>query len=352
MSRDAKLKLRFPFRSSSLLVLTAAVIGALATPPFLAQAQDSPSQQAAPSAKSSSGSHAAAQHPSAQQKTFASPQQAAQALYDAARNHDEAAMLAILGPSSRDIVIWTDDTDERHAQDDNFAKKYQQMHRLVQEPDNETTLYVGAENWPLPIPIVNHNGAWYFDSNLGRREIFYRRIGENEMDAIDALHGIIAAENQFDADSGEYARHLNCSQDQHDGLFSPANGTDEDKNPIGPYLAGASCMRSDRIPFHGYFFLILTAQGPHAHGGAHSYIVNEKMTGGFAVVAFPAVYRSSGVKTFIVNQNGMIHEKDLGPKTNEIASKMKAYDPDSTWARVRPTEFLTVTAGTVATPNP
>ncbi|HEX8895016.1 MAG TPA: DUF2950 family protein, partial [Terriglobales bacterium] len=279
--------------------------------------------------------------PAQEQKTFSSPKEAAQALYDAARNHDEKALIAILGTGARDIVLWTDDQSERYAQDDVFAKKYEQMHRFVAEPDNETTLYVGAENWPLPLPLVERNGVWFFDSDLGRKEILFRRIGENEMDAISALSGIIAAQNQFNAATGEYAQHLNCSAGQHDGLFSPENGNDMGKNPLGPYLAEASYTRSDRVPFHGYYFLILTAQGPHAHGGAHSYIVNGKMTGGFAVVGFPAVYRSSGVKTFIVNQYGMIYEKDLGPKTSEIASAMKAYDHDGTWARVRPNEFLT-----------
>jgi hypothetical protein len=321
-------------------VLTAVIVLAAASA-HSATAQDSPSRQTTSSTKPAS-THRAAQVLSHPQKTFSSPQQAAQALYDAARNHDEGAMLAILGPGARDIVIWTDNSAERNAQDDIFAKKYEQMHRLVKEPDNETTLYVGAENWPLPIPILERHGAWYFDSNLGRGEIFYRRIGENEMDAISALQGIMDAENQYFADNSEYAQHLNCSPGQHDGLFSPTNGSNDDRNPLGPYIAGASYGRSDRTPFHGYYFLILAGQGPHAHGGARNYIVNGKMTGGFAVVAFPAVYRSSGVKTFVVNQHGMIREKDLGSKTTQIVSAMKFYEPDSTWTRVRPDQFLTL----------
>jgi Protein of unknown function (DUF2950) len=340
MSRDAKqiFSFNFSFTIAMLLVL-------LATSPILSQALDVPSQQAGSPAEPSPTHRAqVGSHP--QGKTFSSPEQAAQALYDAARNHDEKAMLAILGPSAHDIVIWTDNEAERYAQDDVFAKKYDQMHRFVKEPDNETTLYVGAENWPLPFPLIGRNGLWFFDSDLGRREIMFRRIGENEMDAIDALLGIIAAENQFNAETGEYAQHLNCSQGQHDGLFSPENGNDVDKNPLGPYVAEASYSRSDRMPFHGYYFLTLTAQGPHAHGGARGYIVDGKMTGGFAVVAFPAIYRSSGVKTFIVNQHGMIHEKDLGPKTAEIASSMKAYDPDATWARVRRDQFLSMSSVT------
>lgn len=310
-----------------------------------ARALNSPSQQTSPPAKPSSAQTQSKTHASAQQRSFSSPQQAAEALSTAARNHDTDAMLAILGPDTRDIVMWTDDPTERHAQDDQFTKKYDQMHRLVKEPDNEVTLYVGAENWPLPIPLVERNGAWYFDSSLGRQEIKYRRIGENEMDAIDALHGIVAAENQFDADSGEYAQHLNCSQAQHDGLFSAANASDEETNAIGPSLAEASYDRSDRTPFHGYFFRILTAQGSHAHSGAHDYIVGGKMTGGFAVVAFPAVYRSSGVKTFVVNEHGRIYEKDLGAKTTQLGAGMKSYDPDNTWMRVRPDQFVGMNSG-------
>jgi Protein of unknown function (DUF2950) len=337
MWRNAKrtLSSKFSFTVAPLLVL-------FATSPILARAQDAQSQETVPPKASST--YRAAQIASPGQKTFSSPQEAAQTLYNAARNHDEKALLAILGPGARDLVIWTDDEAERSAQDDVFAKKYEQMHRFVKEPDNETTLYVGAENWPLPLPLVENSGSWFFDSNLGRREILFRRIGQNEMDAIDALQGIVGAENQFNAETGEYSQQLNCSQGQQDGLFSPENGNDMDKNPLGPYLAEASYKRSDRMPFHGYYFLILTAQGPHAHGGAQSYIVDGKMTRGFAVVAFPAVYRSSGVQTFVVNHHGMIYEKDLGPKTTEIASAMKAYDPDSTWVRIRPGQFLAVSS--------
>ena len=339
MSRDAKQILSFWFS-----VMAAALLVAFAASSVVALPQDQAPGQTASPAKPSSTHGAAQKAARSQQKTFSSPQEAAQALYEAARDHDESAMLAILGPNARDIVMWTDDQTERHAQDDAFAKKYEQMHRFVKEPDNTTAVYVGAENWPLPFPLIERNGSWFFDSNLGRQEIMYRRIGENEMDAIDALHGIVAAENQYDGETGEYSQHLNCSQGQHDGLFAQENGNDMDKNPIGPYLAEASYQRSDRTPFHGYYFLILTAQGSHAHGGARNYIVDGKMTGGFAVVAFPAVYRSSGVKTFIVNEHGMIYEKDLGPKTTEIASGMKAYDPDSTWPRLRPDQFLSMSS--------
>jgi hypothetical protein len=312
-----------------------------------AQSQNT-SPQTSPTAHASPSQGASSQRSPAQPRTFPTAKDAAEALYTAAKNHDESAMLVILGPDARDIVMWTDNSADRKNEDDKFASKYEQMHRLVKEPDKETTLYVGAENWPLPIPIVERHGAWYFDISLGRREILYRRIGENEMNTVDTLRGIVDAQNQYYANSAEagapaaqqYAQHFTCSQGQHDGLFSTASGGDEESNAIGPYLAQASHDRSDREPFHGYFFRILTAQGPHAHGGARNYIVDGKMTGGFAVVAFPAAYRSSGVKTFIISQDGRIFAKDLGPKTTQLAAAIKNYDPDSTWTRVRPNEFL------------
>ena len=342
MLRDAKQIWR-----SSLVTLAAVLLGTFLVVSGRAPAQ-STSPQNSPAAHASASQAASSPRSRAQHKTFPSAEGAADALYAAAKKHDESSMLAILGPDARDIVVWTDSSADRIAQDDQFAKKYEQMHRLVKEPDDETTLYVGAENWPLPIPIVERDGSWYFECSLGRREILYRRIGENEMNTIDTLRGAFDAENQYYANSAEastnavegYAQHFTCSQGQHDGLFSPASGSDNDSNAIGPYLAQASYDRSDREPFHGYFFHVLTAQGPHAHGGARNYIVNGKMTGGFAIVAFPAAYRSSGVKTFIVSQDGRIFEKDLGAKTTQLAAAMKSYDPDGTWTLVRRNEFL------------
>jgi Protein of unknown function (DUF2950) len=338
MLRNAKRILR-----SSLVTLAAVLLGT-----FLVVAARAPAQSTSPRISPAAHASVSQTASSPQLNTFPSAAEAADALYTAARKHDENSMLAILGPDARDTVVWTDSSADRIAQDDRFAKKYEQMHRLVKEPDGETTLYVGAENWPLPIPIVGRGGAWFFDCSLGRREILYRRIGENEMNTIDILRGTFDAENQYYANSAEagpnaveeYAQHFTCSQGQHNGLFSPAGGSDDDSNAIGPYLAQASYDRSDREPFHGYFFRILTAQGPHAHGGARDYIANGKMTGGFAIVAFPVAYRSSGVKTFIMNQDGRILEKDLGPGTTRLAAAMKSYDPDGTWTLVRRNEFL------------
>jgi hypothetical protein len=342
MLRDAKQIWRSSLVTPAVMLLSTFLVVSGRT------SAQSTSPQSSPAAHASASGTASPPPSRAQQKSFPSAQEAADALYTAAKKHDEGSMLAILGPDSRDVVVWTDSSADRAAEDDQFARKYEQMHRLVKEPDNETTLYVGAENWPLPIPIVERDGSWYFECSLGRREILYRRIGENEMNTIDTLRGAFDAENQYYANSAEagtnaveeYAQHFTCSDGQHDGLFSAAGGSDNDSNAIGPYLAQASYDRSDREPVHGYYFRILAAQASHAHGGARDYVVNGKMTGGFAIVAFPAAYRSSGVKTFIVSQDGRIFEKNLGHGTTQLAAAMKSYDPDGTWMLVRRNEFL------------
>ncbi len=272
--------------------------------------------------------------PQPKQKTFSSPQEAAAALYSAALKNDENMLLIILGPDAIDIIHWTDNPDDRKAERDQFAKKYDEMHRLVKEPDGETTLYVGAENWPLPIPLIERTGAWYFDTSLGKREILYRRIGENELETIDVLRAVVEAQKEYYARAHVYAARFDSNQGAHDGLYWPSSGNSP-ASPIGPYLARASYDRSDRVPLHGYYFRILTAQGPNAPGGAKSYMANGKMTAGFAVIAFPAEYGSSGVKTFIVSQDGVVYEKDLGPMSTQLAASVKTFDPDPTWHKVQ-----------------
>jgi Protein of unknown function (DUF2950) len=310
-------------------ILLTLLAGGLAFTARFCRAQDTPAQQHAPQAATAKS----ASQPT--RKTFSSAEDAATALYQAARNNDEKSILVILGPGARDIVMWTDNADDRKADADVFAKKYDEMHRLVKEPDNETTLYVGAENWPLPIPLVEQNGAWYFDADLGRQEILYRRIGENEMNTIDTLRALSMAEHQYydSAGSGsEYSPRFASEAGKHDGLYWP--DSNEDESPIGPYLAQADYSQTGRKPLHGYYYRMLTEQGPMGPGGAQKYLADGKMTGGFAFVAFPAAYRSSGVKAFIVCQNGMVYEKDLGRSTTSIASTMTAFNPDQSWTRV------------------
>jgi hypothetical protein len=276
--------------------------------------------------------------PQSGEATFASPQDAAAALVTAARNNDETALLRILGPDAVDIIRWTDNPNDRKAEREQFAQKYDQMHRLVKEPDGETTLYVGAENWPLPIPLVQADGKWFFETSLGKQEILYRRIGENELNTIQILHAIVDAQKEYYSQSiggggvHHYAAHFNSRQGAHDGLYWPSSNND---SPVGPYLARASYNRPDRQPLHGYFFRILTDQGPSARGGSRSYLVNGNMTAGFAVVAFPAEYRVSGAKTFLVNHDGTVYERDLGSMTTDQAAGLKRYNPDNSWRKVR-----------------
>jgi hypothetical protein len=273
-----------------------------------------------------------------QQKTFSSAQDAATALYEAARADDESTIMLILGPGAHDVVMWTDNADDRKADVADFAKRYEEMHRLVQEPDDETTLYVGAENWPLPIPLVEKNGQWHFDAPLGSQEIVFRRVGENEMRTIDTLHALYEAENEYYVDdiSGtpvEYAPRIQSDPGSHDGLFWPATGQNNQPSPVGPFLAEASYNRPDPKPLHGYYYRVLFEQGPAAPGGAKNYLVNNKMTGGFAFIAFPAEYRSSGVMSFVVGSDGVVYEKDLGAATTKAAAAINSYNPDKTWNR-------------------
>ena len=325
----------FPLLCCALLAFAVGAIAENQQPNAYAQ---SPAKQSSASRPSSQPN---AQHTQKkpQAKTFPSPQDAAAALYAAAEKNDEHEMLLIFGPNANDIIVWSQDPAERKADIDLFAQKYRQMHRLVKEPDSETTLYVGAENWPLPFPLVEQNGLWYFDADLGRKEILYRRIGENQWDTIDVLSAMVDAENEYFEQSGstgaqQYASRLNSAPSSRDGLYWDENRSGS-VSPIGSYVARAGYNRSDRKPLYGYYFRIITQQGPNARGGARNYMINGEMTGGFAFVAFPAEYRSSGVKTFIVNQDATIYEKDLGPMTGQIASTMVAYNPDSSWTKVR-----------------
>jgi hypothetical protein len=274
------------------------------------------------------------------QKTFSSAEQASNALVKAAQNNDEKAMLAILGPQEKQIVSSGDDAEDAQNRA-NFVERYQEMHRLVKEPDGTTILYIGAHNWPTPIPLVHHKGnSWYFDTEAGKKEILYRRIGRNEVSAIRVSQELAASEKEYSAQHGEYAQKIFSDQGKQDGLYwKSANG--EPQSPIGPLVAaavsGGSFAQSHEegapTPYRGYYFHALVRQGKNAPGGAKSYLANGKMTDGFAFVAYPAEYRSSGVMTFIVGVDGTVYEKDLGSKTAVIATAMKEYNPDSTWKK-------------------
>jgi hypothetical protein len=246
-------------------------------------------------------------------KAFSKPAAAAASLYAAARRNDESELMMILGPDAKEIVEWSKSPEEQREQRAYFAEKYQQMHRLVKEPDNTVALYVGSENWPFPIPLVEYHGAWYFDADLGRQEIRYRRIGRNEMEAIEVCRALIDAEKEYRVQEHQYTAKFISAANSHDGLYWPSGG----KSPIGPFLAHAGADATNAEPFHGYYYRVLL-QG----------------TDSFAVLAFPADYRSSGVMTFYVNQEGAAQQKDLGDQTAVQAKDTNPLHPDGSWKPV------------------
>jgi len=274
-----------------------------------------------------------------EQRTFASAEDAARAFFAAMQAPDEEAPLSILGPAGKEVLSSGDSAEDSDART-GFVVKYQEMHRFVTETNGTITLVVGAENWPLPIPLVNKNGVWYFDTPAGKDEIVFRRIGKNELAAIEACGELVDAQKQYykrapDGFAKEYAQKLVSDEGRHDGLYWHG-ASDEFDSPINPLIAYArqnlpTDQVGEHVPFNGYLFRMLTSQGSHAPGGARNYVVNGRMTRGFAFVAYPAEYRTSGVMTFIVDQSVTIYEKDLGPNTTKLAQAMTAYDPDSTW---------------------
>lgn len=267
-----------------------------------------------------------------QQTTFSSAEAAASALVLAVQNHDKRALMNILGAGS-ELVSTGDDLQDK-LEHERFVQKYQEMHRMVREPDNTFVLYVGAENWPFPIPLVSKDGVWRFDAATGSREVLCRRVGENEEMVIGAFRLLVLAEKQYRLESlsavPEYTPRFVSTSSAQNGL----NQNGEGAVPDGLATAGIDdqlAAGKPAVPFYGYYFRILTAQGTHAPGGAKSYISNGKMTGGFAFIAYPAQYHSSGVKTFIAASDGTVYEKDLGPQTAKIASSMTEYDPGPSW---------------------
>jgi hypothetical protein len=274
------------------------------------------------------------------QKAFSSPEEASNALLAAAQSNDEKAMLDLLGPHGKQIISSGDEAEDANSRA-NFVQKYLEMHRLVTEPDGTTTLYIGAKNWPTPIPLVRKAGSWYFDTDAGKTEILYRRIGRNELSTIRVCQQLVAAENEYhDMRHGEYAEKMLSDEGQQNGLYWPA-AAGASQSPIGPLAASAVAegyaggKQSALTPYRGYYFRVLKVQGTNAPGGAKSYVVKGKMTAGFAFVAYPAEYRSSGVMTFIVGSDGVVYEEDLGKETGAVAKGLEKYDPDATWRKVQ-----------------
>ncbi len=273
---------------------------------------------------------------------FPSATAAAKALVSAANTNDVAALISILGPASKEILTTSDPVADRQMVR-KFAARAGAKMKLVDGPGepNTKTLVVGKEDWPVPIPIVQVNGQWYFDVEQGKQEISMRRIGGNELDAIEICRGYVEAQNNYAEQdrtgSGalHYAQKIISSPGKHDGLYWTSSGAN-DESPIGDAIAKAFAegYTNKHDPYHGYYFKILMGQGPHASGGEMSYLNNGLMTKGFALIAWPSDYRSSGVMTFIVDKTGIVYQKDLGSSTAETAGAYTAYDPDETWSPV------------------
>jgi hypothetical protein len=280
-----------------------------------------------------------------EQKTFASPAEAAQAFADALSANDTQSAQAILGPEGEKLLHSGDAVADRKAAQ-RFLGAYAKQHRLEQRSEEMAILHVGEQDWPFPIPIVRKNGAWLFDTAAGADEILNRRIGRNELNAIQVCLAVVDAQREYASTDHDgsgvraFARRLVSTPGKKDGLYWPS-GSAEQPSPLGPLVARAaeegyptSAPAGKRVPYHGYYYRMLTGQGGDANGGAYDYLVDNRMVGGFALVAYPARYKVSGIMTFIVNHDGTVYEKDLGQDTSELARSMTTFNPDEIWRRI------------------
>jgi hypothetical protein len=274
------------------------------------------------------------------QQGFATPEQAAQALIQATASYDVPALLQILGPEGKDLVASEDPVADKSRAAE-FAESARQKQSVKIDAKNRTNavLSVGNDDWPLPIPIVRRAGKWYFDSKAGLQEILIRRIGQNELDAIQICRGYVEAQHEYALQNrvsglNEYAQRIISTPGKHDGL-AWQNPDGSWGGPVGEAIAKAleQGYESKAEPFHGYFFKVLKGQGPAAPLGEIDFVVNGAMIGGFALAAAPAQYRVTGVQTFIVSHDGVVYEKDLGPDTLSVFKGMERYNPDKTWRR-------------------
>lgn len=278
----------------------------------------------------------------AKQQTFAAPEQAVAALIAASRAGDTTDLSTILGPGSRKLLFSGDAVADRQGRL-HFVAAFDEMHKIVGAGDAKAELEIGKDDWPFPIPLVKDGEVWRFDTKAGAQEIIARRIGRNELAAIRVCRAYVDAQRDYAANglSGsellEYAQHFMSRAGKHDGLYWPPE-TGIAESPMGPLIAQARAEgyagagdHASREPYHGYYYRILTRQGKSAPGGAYDYIVNGHMIGGFALVASPAKYGDSGVMTFIVNQDGVVYQKDLGRNSAALARHMTAYDPGPGW---------------------
>jgi hypothetical protein len=274
------------------------------------------------------------------QQSFKTPEEAVDALVSAAKSHNRKGVLSVLGPDAVDIVSSGDEVADRSDRD-RVLEAHDAKHQVVMEGPDKAVLVLGNQDWPFPIPLVRKDGAWRFYTAAGREEILFRRIGRNELSAIQAILAYVDAQHEYAeqgiSGNGVYAQRIVSRPGTKDGLYWPAQ-TGEEESPLGDFAASAAAegyrTGQQRVPYHGYYYKVLTRQGPSAPGGALDYVVRGKMVGGFALVAYPAQYGNSGVMTFLVNHQGTVYEKDLGPQTPGIAAGMTAFNPDGTWQRV------------------
>jgi len=270
---------------------------------------------------------------------FASAQDASDALVGVLQRDDRPALAALMGPEGDRLLDSGDPVADDNARK-SFLAAYAEKHSLAVQPDGSAVLVVGANDWPLPIPIVQENGRWHYDAHAGAQEIINRRIGRNEVGAIRSLLAVVDAQAEYKASTGVYAARLLSSPGAQDGLYWPVEpGAPE--SPLGPLVDQAidegypgAVEAGKQVPYRGYFYRFLKRQGPAADGGPMSYLVGGRQTAGFALIAWPATYGSSGIMTFEVNQEGVVFQKDLGPDTATKAAAISAFDPDLSWARV------------------
>lgn len=281
------------------------------------------------------------------EKQFSSPEEALNSLKTAVEAGDTNALREIFGPAAHELV--SADIVEAANERELFTSRLAEKAVILRESDAKAALHFGNDGWPFPIPLASQNGHWFFDTEAGRQEILNRRIGANELGAIEVCRAYVQAQREYasvDRMGDEvlsYAQRLRSAPNTHDGLFWPRKESEE-LSPLGPLVAQArvegyrketKILADEKSPYHGYYFKILTRQGKHAPGGKYNYVINGRMIAGFALVAWPAAWDNSGVMTFIVNQQGKIYQKNLGPKTASAANSLATYDPDETWTLVK-----------------
>ena len=277
------------------------------------------------------------------EQTFASSQDAVNALMVAATNHDTNALHSIFGPAGHELI--SPDVVQSTEAFTLFVQHLAERTQLINNSESNATLEIGADGWPFPIPLIKQDGRWRFDTAAGKSEILARRVGRDEMGAMDVCNAYVVAQREYASQDrmGDgvlaYAQFLRSTPGTHDGLFWPAEPGGE-LSPLGPLVAqarvegyqrAAKMLNDEQAPYHGYYFKILTRQGKHSLSGKYNYIINGRMIAGFALVAWPAEWGNTGVMTFIVNQTGIVFQKNLGPKTAKIAGAITAYSPDNTW---------------------